>query len=378
MNNVLKLFFKFLSDAVGSCRIDDNITINDQEAEMLYELAKLHDLAHLVCYSIERNSIVLNNVKVAKKFKKQLMLSVVRYERQNSALEQIKKIFNENEIKFIPLKGAVIRGFYPEPWMRTGSDVDILVCHNDIKRAQDLLMEKSGYSLVSVGNHDVSLFSPDGVHIELHFSLSDIRNDDEYLENVWKFAKQKDSDLFEYCLTDDMFYHYHIYHMAKHFLNGGCGIKPFLDICVMKKHFETNFKRMVDESTFCKFANKMEEQSDIWFESANHTEMSDKIQEYIVSGGVYGSTQNKQAMKKNSKKTVISYYLSRIWLPFSILKLQYPVLEKNVWLLPFYQFKRWFCISFNAKKYIKNEFAPVKVEQERTTFVSELKKELGL
>ncbi|MBO4954226.1 MAG: nucleotidyltransferase family protein, partial [Clostridia bacterium] len=30
-------------------------------------------------------------------------------------------------IDFMPLKGAVIRQYYPEPWMRTSCDIDIHV-----------------------------------------------------------------------------------------------------------------------------------------------------------------------------------------------------------------------------------------------------------
>ena len=31
-------------------------------------------------------------------------------------------------------------------------------------------------------------------------------------------------------MTDEMFYFYHIAHMAKHFEEGGCGIRPFIDL----------------------------------------------------------------------------------------------------------------------------------------------------
>ena len=36
---------------------------------------------------------------------------------------KIKKV----QIPFLPLKGSVIRQYYPEPWMRTSCDIDILV-----------------------------------------------------------------------------------------------------------------------------------------------------------------------------------------------------------------------------------------------------------
>ena len=42
-------------------------------------------------------------------------------EAQNAELEEICEILKEENIDFIPLKGAFIRNYYPEPWMRTSS-----------------------------------------------------------------------------------------------------------------------------------------------------------------------------------------------------------------------------------------------------------------
>lgn len=38
----------------------------------------------------------------------------------------------------------------------------------------------------------------------------------------------------EYKMSKELFLLYHIYHMAKHFIHGGCGIKPFIDLWIIK------------------------------------------------------------------------------------------------------------------------------------------------
>ena len=52
----------------------------------------------------------------------------------------------------------------------------------------------------------------------------------EVLKNVWQsaFLQKKKEHCYE--MTDEMFYFYHIAHMAKHFEEGGCGIRPFIDL----------------------------------------------------------------------------------------------------------------------------------------------------
>ena len=48
---------------------------------------------------------------------------------------------------------------------------------------------------------------------------------------------------FRYEMTDEFFYFYHIAHMAKHFENGGCGIRPFVDLVVLDRMDSENFSK---------------------------------------------------------------------------------------------------------------------------------------
>ena len=50
-------------------------------------------------------------------------------------MEEIRTVFEQQKIFFLPLKGAVIRDFNPEAWMRTRSDIDILIREEDYEKA---------------------------------------------------------------------------------------------------------------------------------------------------------------------------------------------------------------------------------------------------
>lgn len=351
MNNITSLLFKLIAVAVDGWELDGGVSLSENEEKQLYSLSAAHDLAHLVAYALDKNNITVASEQISEKFKNQQMLSILRYERQRYEIEEISLLFNSLKIPFILLKGAVIRTMYPEPWMRTGCDIDILVNESDLTAARDALLEKMGYSVDALGNHDISFTSQSGVRIELHFSLLDNRNEDRFLKNVWKYAKQKEAGSFEYLLPLEAFYYYHIYHMAKHFMDGGCGIKPFLDLWMMKKtglSLNEIGSDALRRGGLYRFAVGVQSLSRVWFESGSHTELTEKMEAYILGGGVYGSRLNKHLTEKKKRRSKLLYNLSRVWLSPSEMKLRYPKLEKHVWLLPFYQVKRW-CSVFSRR-----------------------------
>ena len=95
------------------------------------------------------------------------------------------------KIDHLPLKGSIIREYYPESWMRTSCDIDILVHEQDLDRAVQTLCETLGYHTEGEREyHDISLFSPSGIHLELHFNiLENTERIDGLLSRVWEFSK---------------------------------------------------------------------------------------------------------------------------------------------------------------------------------------------
>ena len=86
----------------------------------LYKLSKAHDLAHLVGDALIKNDLIGND-EIKAKYQKQVMIAIYRYEKINYELNRLRSALNEAQIPFIPLKGSVLRQYYPEPWMRTSS-----------------------------------------------------------------------------------------------------------------------------------------------------------------------------------------------------------------------------------------------------------------
>jgi len=148
----------------------------------LYKLSKSQDLSHIVSDALERSGL-LDESEVSKKFEKQKMLSVYRYMQMEYDLTMMCDTLESASIPYMPLKGSVIRRYYPQPEMRTSCDIDILVSQNDIERAIKALVENAEYKEVKKTMHDVSLYSPSNTHLELHHTLSETDDENDFLSD---------------------------------------------------------------------------------------------------------------------------------------------------------------------------------------------------
>lgn len=356
----------------------------DEELEKLYELSKSHDLAHLVGDALIKNDLISNG-EIKSKFEKQIKTAIYRYENINYELNRLKQVINEAEIPFISLKGSVIRQYYPEPWMRTSCDIDILVHEDDLNFAIDTLCSKLSYKSSRKNSHDVGLIAPGNVHIELHYNLIEedrVGTAEMILERVWDYAVPINNS-FEYSISDDMYYYYHIAHMAKHFQIGGCGVRPFIDIWVLNNCLTFDKEKresLLENGGLLVFAKQCEKLAEVWFDGGEHTEVTRKLENYILGGGVYGNVNNRVAVQQVKKGGKFKYALSRIWLPYDVLKFHYPSLEGKKILLPFYEIRRWGKLLFKggAKRSINELSINSSTTPDKQAQISALLCDLGL
>lgn len=360
----------------------DKKSVTKEALPELMRIAQKHDIAHLTALGL------LNNKLVEPEIKPQIQTftfeAVYRYEKQNYELCRICEVLEKAKIPFVPLKGSVIRKYYPEPWMRTGCDIDILVHKKDLKAAISYLTENLEYTEHEQNSHDVSLFSTSGTHIELHYDLIEygVANaSSEILADVWNTAVPKDGCSYHYEMPDDMFYFYHIAHMAKHFENGGCGIRPLIDLYILDNIVEADIEKrdaLLEKGKLLRFAQMARKLSRVWLENEPLDSVTKKMQIYILRGGVYGTNENRIGVQQQKKGGKIKYALSRIIIPYNTIKFHYPILQKYRWLTPIMQVRRWcklvFCGHINRTiwelSYNKNISKPL--ADDIKTFLNEV------
>ena len=109
MEKIIHAMMDLIASEVCGKKINKSqYTLTDEELVKLYKLSKSHDLAHLVGDALIKNDLIEDG-EIKAKFQKQIMLAVYRYEKINYELGRLRKVLNEAEIPFIPLKGSVIR-----------------------------------------------------------------------------------------------------------------------------------------------------------------------------------------------------------------------------------------------------------------------------
>ena len=351
---MLKVFFALLRDAMFGEPIPDGMRreLTLDELIVLYKLSKMHDISHIISIALEKNGMFPTDKTAAEKFSKQQFLAFYRYEQQNFEFSAICEVLERNGIPYIPLKGAVIRDLYPEPWMRTSCDIDILVHEEDVSRAASVIKQELQYENKGVRTyHDVSLYSPSGVHLELHFNiLEDIENIDNVLMRVWDYA-ERDGDSFRYRLTPEYLLFHIISHIVYHFKNGGCGVRALLDLYILEKKTAWNDAVFTDLLKLCgifDFYVNIKALMLVWFDSAEHTELTREMERFVLAGGTYGDLSASVAARRSSSKGKFTYFIKRIFQPYEILKIKYPVLKKHKWLTPFCQVRRWFSLIFSG------------------------------
>lgn len=359
-----RMFFALLKSAVLGVALSENEKA-DFSYEMLpkfYTLSKKHTISHLIAVGLETNGLIIKENEFCKKFQKQKFSAFFRQEKLNYHFEKQCEVLQKEKIPFVSLKGAVIKDFYPERWMRTSSDIDILVRENDLKKAENALKKQLLYTGEKKGHyHNVSLFSEDGVHLELHFSIKEAhKNIDALLEKAWDYAKPKEDGQFSFAFDNEFFMFYIVSHIYYHFMTGGCGIKSLVDLMLLKEKMsfdEPKLLAMCEQCGIKKFYLSLTDLSRVWFKGNEHSELTLFLEKFIFDGGVFGNAVNNAKIKSAHKNSRIKNFFSKVFLPTHLMLASYPILKRHIWLLPFCHVARIFRIAFTGKavKKVKGE-----------------------
>lgn len=324
----------------------------EYDVEGLIALAKRHDLSHLVADALVNNDILTADDKEYRRVNREKLFAVYRETQLEDAASAINKLFNENGIPYIYLKGAVVRSLYPEPWMRTSCDLDVLVKEEDFSRASDILL-KNGFSTKNeTTRYDLSFYYGK-THLELHHSLCrNSENINAVLSEVWDKAVPIRG--YEYALEREFFVFHHVAHMLSHILDGGCGIRPFIDLWIMHKNGFYDEKALyvyLERCSLVTFYERVLYLSEVWMENKEYDETSERFGRFIISGGTYGTSRNGSiigvAVNEKSKRK----YLLRLAFPDGkFMSDVYPVLKKHKILLPFCYVHRVFSKLFGKER----------------------------
>ena len=153
--------------------LPEGVTVDE-----IVQIAKKHHLNYLLLGALIRVDNLTEEER--SRLRAPLMNSILRCGVQVQEQRELERLFEEKGIINQPMKGAVLRFYYPAPQMREMSDLDILFAEQNMGEAQELLKER-GYTLYRAVKHHDIFQKPPFLVIEAHRAMYDKTVDRQYV-----------------------------------------------------------------------------------------------------------------------------------------------------------------------------------------------------
>ena len=115
MNLAQKLTIQLIRYEIAGISVDKELTdaVDDDVVASVYKIANEQELVYIVASALSKLGLLSGEAREA--FFNDQLVTIYRLEMLKHELESISKVFEEASIHFIPLKGSVLRNFYPRP-----------------------------------------------------------------------------------------------------------------------------------------------------------------------------------------------------------------------------------------------------------------------
>ena len=316
-------------------KIPDKALISEMDLAAVHDFASRHMLNAAVSMALE--SAGYEDEKTRQSIGIALRKVLTLESEKNSLFHKLE----EAGIWHMPLKGAVLKDYYPKLGMREMSDYDILF---DASRAKDVrkIMESSGFSTTEFGiqNEDVYRKAPLTL-FEMHRTLFGARHGKiifEYYANVKERLGQVDDKNYAYHFIPEDFYIYMITHEYIHYSTSGTGLRSILDTYIFLREHELDWSYIESEISKLGITDFEIRNRSLALHVFNAEELNNEerqMLDYVISSGTYGTIQN-AVENEISKRGRLAYFLSRLTLPYPQMLEEYPVLRKIPVLYPFF------------------------------------------
>ena len=266
---------------------------------------------------------------------------------QSNEMGALLDAFESHGIDCVPLKGMRTKGFYPKPELRTMSDLDILYRQEQTEKLKSV-MSSLGYTWGGdCQKHDI--YTKNNFLVEMHKSLAGGSSFAfDYFKNTWQKVSlcAGKKHIYEMRLEDH--YLFTIFHVIHHFISGGIGIRMVLDIFILSGQPQMDWDYLKQELKVLdieRFESKIRGLACAWFGGGREMginmdkdgllawEDDRELENYIVSGGVYGSDDNYRLNTVVNYGSRLKFAVKVLFPPYRTVKTAYPWLKSPL-LLP--------------------------------------------
>ena len=362
----------------------------DIDWEDFFFFCKHHKVCNMVYLTIKDFDVPKD---VMTKFADYYYKLSVREAKQELFAQKIFRAFEREHISYLPIKGILIKHLYPVVNYRSSNDIDILIKDKDFEKAQKVLENMSFQGkLEHTDNNDYHIeYHNKSIAVEIHSALAPTKsNHYKYFCAAFDKAIKCDGSDYRYKMTDEDFYIYVLYHLYKHFIKGGVGVRYFLDMYLIEKKmtFERKYlKEQLKKIGLFEFDNAVREIYKMLFDNGEQTDRLRELARFVYISGAHGEKtffamsefSGAGTNHNNYLFNKIKYFKKAWFIGRSGMTIRYPVLKKHGWLLPFCYIHKGFSTIFRKPAAIKEQINEVKsLNKEKNSYVEHINRLAGL
>jgi len=183
-----------------------------------------------------------------------------------------------------------------------------------LDRAVEELESHTDFKMDHRAYHDILMLRR-FVHLELHFSIKEnADNIDRVLSRAWEYAELL-GEGHRYVFSPEFQIFHIVAHMSYHFLHGGLGVRPFLDLWLLRnktEYDEEQVEHLCWECGILKFYEECCSLANAWRGNGEYTETAELLEQFCLSGGVFGNREFGNAARQREHRG-FNYILSRVF-----------------------------------------------------------------
>ncbi len=298
--------------------------------EYFCRYAQRNSVANILAYSVDKVNVRPSET-VAAVLENDRRYHIIKETSQIVDIEKVVAECEKAEIKNVLLKGYFMKQLYPRSDYRTMTDIDILIDKKNFKKVEKIFNDLEFRKLDLDKSAEIH-FTKGLLYCEVHAELNE--NFDSYYNDISDRIELREGYSYSYRMKPEDFYIYMVYHAAKHFSNGGIGMRMIMDAYVFlnsRKDLDIDYiDRELEKVKLKEFESAFRTLSLNWF-SDEKTEIND-FGEFVL----YCSTFGARAVYfyQDSERTNRFYWLKQVFIPLDKLRHNYAYLNQMPFLLP--------------------------------------------
>ncbi len=268
--------------------------VENIDLAQLFEVCQEHILTACVAYALESVDIMDSQFQQAKA--KAIRKNILFDAERKKILERLE----QEHIWYMPLKGAILKDWYPKLGMRQMSDNDILCDAAYRARIKEVMLDLGFTCKHFQKGNDDAYYKPPVCNFEMHSELFNIAQSgtmQAYYDNVkTKLIKDNDSQ-YGYHFGIEDFYLYLTAHELKHFSHGGIGVRTLVDTYVIINKYGNDFNwdylnSELQKLKMADFEKQNRELSMKLFSRVAISKEDEELLDYYIFSGTYGTIEN--------------------------------------------------------------------------------------